>query len=139
MSLRSRLKPSSEFSSSSMADLVFLLLIFFMLTSSFVSQAGVTIELPKSESTKPVQGKGSVTISKDGRFFWNEKEMGKGQEIDMKKAAVAVEIEKLLTDDDEKNNTITLRTDKEVIMDDAAYVIAQVAKHGGKVVIATKK
>ena len=70
------MKPSAEFSSSSMADLVFLLLIFFMLTSSFVTQAGVIIELPKSKSEKPTQGKGSVTISKDGRYFWNEKEMG---------------------------------------------------------------
>ncbi|MCB9233437.1 MAG: biopolymer transporter ExbD [Bacteroidia bacterium] len=137
--LKSRLKPSAEFSSSSMADLVFLLLIFFMLTSSFVTQAGVSITLPNSESEKSSDGKNAVTISEDGRYFWNEREAGIGAEEDLKKAEIASEIEKVLTDEDEENNVVTLRVDKEVTMEKAGFVISQIAKYGGKVVIATEK
>ena len=43
MAIKSRHKTSPEFSMASMSDLVFLLLIFFMLTSNFVQQAGIKI------------------------------------------------------------------------------------------------
>ena len=139
MKLKQRLKASPDFSTSSMADLVFLLLIFFMLTSSFVSQAGVTIELPKSDSQKPSEGKNSVTITEDGRYFWNGNEAAANGEKAEKQDFIAKEIARVLTDEVEENNVITLRTDLAVLMEDAAFVMSEIAKNGGKVVIATEK
>lgn len=50
MALRSRNKISAQFSTASMSDLVFLLLIFFMLTSTLVSPNAVKLLLPSSNS-----------------------------------------------------------------------------------------
>jgi biopolymer transport protein ExbD len=132
MSLRTRNRPSTDFSLASMSDLVFLLLIFFMLTSSFVNQAGVKIELPTSESDKPSSGQNTVTISLEGYYYWNDRLVARED--------VPAMIERALTDPSAKNNkTITVKTDRFVTMDEVAYVLGFVAKHGGSAVIATKR
>lgn len=131
MSLKMRNKPSTEFSMASIADLVFLLLIFFMLTSSFVSQSGIKVELPNSSSEKPSEGKNTVTVSKDGVYAWNDKTVDKEE--------IPNFIIEVLTDDDKSNNLVTLVTDKETKMQDVAFVMSYVAEYKGKIVIATEK
>jgi len=52
---------------------IFLLLIFFLLTSSFVSQPGIKINLPKAVTSEVVQKNTIViTITHDNRFYLNE-------------------------------------------------------------------
>ena len=52
---------------------VFLLLIFFLLTSNFISQPGIKINLPKAVTSEVVQGNTIViTITYDNRFYLNE-------------------------------------------------------------------
>lgn len=131
MSLQQRNKPTTEFSLASMSDLVFLLLIFFMITSSFVHQAGVKVDLPQSKSEKPSQGQHSVTISLDNHFFWNDQRVAKEELPNL--------IREALQTDDPKKKTITLRVDKKVTMEQAAFVIAHIAENKGSVVLATKK
>lgn len=66
MNLRSRNKISTEFNTSSMTDLVFLLLIFFMILSTLVKQNNVIdMNLPKSTSTKVSSSKVVVSIDKN--------------------------------------------------------------------------
>ncbi|MFO7673908.1 MAG: biopolymer transporter ExbD, partial [Lutibacter sp.] len=48
MDIRGRNKISPEFSMSSMTDIVFLLLIFFMITSTLVTTSALDILLPKA-------------------------------------------------------------------------------------------
>ena len=50
MALRSRNKVSANFNMSSMTDIVFLLLIFFMLTSTLVSPNALKLLLPNSKA-----------------------------------------------------------------------------------------
>jgi biopolymer transport protein ExbD len=50
MALRSRNKVSANFNMSSMTDIVFLLLIFFMLTSTLVSPNALKLLLPSSKA-----------------------------------------------------------------------------------------
>jgi biopolymer transport protein ExbD len=77
MNLQSRNKVDASFSMASMTDLIFLLLIFFMLTSSFVTPSGLPVNLPTSiASTIEVQ-KVSVTVTKDLSFYVNEKRVTK--------------------------------------------------------------
>ena len=52
MGLKMQNKISSSFSATSMSDLVFLLLIFFMITSTLVSPNAISINLPRSDSSK---------------------------------------------------------------------------------------
>ena len=60
---------------SSMTDIIFLLLIFFMLTSNFVTPSGLPVNLPSSKSSTIVMQKISVTITPDLQYFVNDKPM----------------------------------------------------------------
>ncbi|MBD1396036.1 biopolymer transporter ExbD [Pontibacter sp. JH31] len=75
MNLRSKNRINPEFSMSSMTDIIFLLLIFFMLTSSFVTPTGLPVSLPTSKSSNIVMQKISVTITPDLKYYLNEKEI----------------------------------------------------------------
>jgi len=72
MNLQSKHKVETAFSMSSMTDIIFLLLIFFMLTASFVTPSGLPVNLPSSESSTIVMQKVSVTITKDLRYYVND-------------------------------------------------------------------
>jgi len=69
MNLSSKHKVQAAFSMSSMTDIIFLLLIFFMLTASFVTPSGLPVNLPSSKSSTIVMQKVSVTITKDLRYY----------------------------------------------------------------------
>jgi|TARA_B110000238_G_C15716861_1_gene264950 biopolymer transport protein ExbD len=72
MNLRNRSKISAEFNMSSMTDLVFLLLIFFMLTSTLVTSSALDVILPKSKAQTVKKSTVTVTISKDLKLSVNE-------------------------------------------------------------------
>lgn len=72
MAIRSRNKVSAEFNMSSMTDLVFLLLIFFMLTSTLVSPNALKLLLPSSESKTLAKQTVSVSIPRVGEYYVNQ-------------------------------------------------------------------
>jgi biopolymer transport protein ExbD len=54
-------------------DCIFLLLIFFLLTSNFIFQPGIKINLPKAVTSEVVQENSLViTVTSDNRFYLNE-------------------------------------------------------------------
>ena len=64
----------TAFSLASLTDIVLLLLIFFLLTSSFVTQNGLRVELPDVASAAPLEQQYvAVTIDQDGDFFVDER------------------------------------------------------------------
>ncbi|MGY6558167.1 MAG: ExbD/TolR family protein [Nitritalea sp.] len=75
MALQSKHKVETAFSMSSMTDIIFLLLIFFMLTSSFITPSGLPVNLPSSETAEIVMQEVTVSVSKDLRFSVNDKVM----------------------------------------------------------------
>jgi biopolymer transport protein ExbD len=72
MNLKSRSKVSAEFSMSSMTDLVFLLLIFFMLTSTLVTSSALDVILPKSKAQSVNKAQITVTITPELEVSVNE-------------------------------------------------------------------
>lgn len=62
---------------SSMTDIIFLLLIFFMLTASFITPSGLPVNLPSSRASEIVMQKVSVTITKDLRYFINDQRVNR--------------------------------------------------------------
>mgnify|MGYP000742953118 CR=1 FL=1 len=66
MGLKKNSKVSAEFSMSSLTDIIFLLLIFFMLTSNFVRIQ--PFELPESDSKTVAPVSIVVGITKDGSY-----------------------------------------------------------------------
>lgn len=73
MNLRSKNRINAEFSMSSMTDIIFLLLIFFMLTSNFVTPSGLPVSLPSSKTSSIVMQKVSVTITSDLQYYVNDR------------------------------------------------------------------
>lgn len=78
MNLKSKHKVQATFSMSSMTDVIFLLLIFFMLTASFITPSGLPVNLPSSKSSEIVMQKVSVTITKDLQYFVNNQKTSRG-------------------------------------------------------------
>ena len=66
-------KAITAFSLASLTDIVLLLLIFFLLTSSFVTQYGLRVTLPDVSAAAPLEQQYvAVTIDQDGDFFVDE-------------------------------------------------------------------
>ncbi len=60
-----------------MVDVVFLLLIFFMISTTFVDSQGIDINLPRSSAKKQISAPKQVKVylNKDGRISVDKKEM----------------------------------------------------------------
>lgn len=73
MALKKRSKTSAQFSMSSLTDIIFLLLIFFMLTSGLVAPNALNLKLPGSTRANiPSDSRmDNVAISESGRFYLN--------------------------------------------------------------------
>lgn len=72
MNLRGRNKVSPEFSMSSMTDIVFLLLVFFLLTSPAITPDALDLILPKAKGKTSNQQNLSVSITKDLDIYVNK-------------------------------------------------------------------
>lgn len=77
MKLQTRIDEEPEINLTSLIDVVFLLLIFFMVTTTFERQALVEIELPEATAEPSEQSTGplELVISSDGRFFIGSNEV----------------------------------------------------------------
>ena len=103
MALQSKHKVDASFSMSSMTDIIFLLLIFFMLTSSFITPSGLPVNLPSSETSDIIMQEVTVTITKDLKFSVNDKVVSRDQ--------IKNELTVLLKD---KKGQVVLHIDKQV-------------------------
>jgi len=77
MALKQRFTIESNFSMASMTDVIFLLLIFFMITSTFVVPNSIQVLLPRSQQQTQAKPITRVTIDKDLKYYVanaNEKE-----------------------------------------------------------------
>jgi biopolymer transport protein ExbD len=128
MQLNRKNKVSTEFNMASMTDLVFLLLIFFMLTSNFVTPSGMPVNLPSTNKETPMQTvKTTVTITSDLRYFVNNKETSAD--------AIEYDLKTLMKGDE---NVIVLHVDKTVPTEYFVKVASIANALGAKVSLATK-
>ena len=127
MNLKSKHKVSAAFNMSSMTDVIFLLLIFFMLTASFVTPSGLPVNLPTSKSSKIILQKVSVTITKGKKFYVNDKK------VNANKLEMVLRNELM-----NKEGVVVLHCDKDVPVEDLVYVAGIATKLEAKVSIATK-
>ena len=76
MNIRGRNKVTPEFNMSSMTDIVFLLLIFFMMASTLVTTNAIDIILPKASGKTENKKSVSVSIKKDLTYYIDQKRVG---------------------------------------------------------------
>lgn len=133
MAIRSRNKPSPEFNSASISDIVFLLLIYFMLASTFVTQSSIRIQLPSSTSDRPASGGHNITVGLNGEIAFDN-------QIVAEKEDLRPLLEEFLTDDNKQNDIVNLRIDKEVTFQQAAGVMGIISEYEhAKLVILTER
>lgn len=127
MKLRGRNQIRPEFNMSSMTDVVFLLLIFFMIASTLAKQLNtIDIKLPKAEGKTENRNTVAVTITNAGQFFINDKRISK----------INLEEKLIFSLTEMKIPSIVLRTEKKVAIDQVVYVMNIANKNGIKVVLA---
>ncbi len=127
MNISSKNKIDPSFNMSSMTDLIFLLLVFFMLTSSFVTPSGLPVNLPTSKASSIEVQKVSVTVTKGLQYYVNEKRITK--------ATLEGELKSRLGG---AGGSVVLHIDKEVASEHLVYVAGLATSLEAKVVIATK-
>lgn len=78
MNLNVRARTQPEVNLTSLIDVVLLLLIFFMVSTSFVKQSQIAINLPESDSAAPVKEAAQqvdVMITESGTYYVNGREL----------------------------------------------------------------
>ena len=127
MSLRSKNKVSANFSMSSMTDIVFLLLIFFMLTSTLVSPNALKLLLPNSKARTLEKQTISVSITPETEYFIEDQKFPFDQLENQLKQRLA----------NEQEPAIILHADKTVDIEFAVKVMDIAHRNKYKVVLAT--
>ena len=128
MALRSRNKISANFNMSSMTDIVFLLLIFFMLTSTLVSPNALKLLLPSSKAKTLEKQTISISITKDISFYINENPV--------KENTIEKELKLLIKD--KKEAGIILHADRTVAIEHIVKIMDIAYRNKYKIVLATQ-
>ena len=126
MKIKSRNKVSPEFSMSSMTDIVFLLLVSFMITAN--SPNALDLLLPKAKGKSTNTQNVSVSIDKNLNFFVDKKQINaENLESELKTALNGVE-----------NPTIILRVEESVPIENAVTVMDVANQNQYKVILAVR-
>ena len=127
MSLRSKNKVSANFSMSSMTDIEFLLLIFFMLTSTLVSPNALKLLLPNSKARTLEKQTISVSITPEIEYYIEDQKFPFDELENQLKQRLA----------NEQEPAIVLHADKTVDIEFAVKVMDIAYRNKYKVVLAT--
>lgn len=128
MNLRGRNKVTPEFNMSSMTDIVFLLLIFFMLTSTMVTTNALDLVLPKAKGKTDSNKNVAVSINKDLEFFIDKDPVSEA-ELESKLLPLFAE---------DKEKAIILRAEEGVPIEKAVSVLDIANRNQIKVVLAVR-
>lgn len=109
-----RKEPLTMFSQSSLTDIVLLLLIFFLLTSSFVTNLGIKVNIPEAETGAQTDTQHiTVAVTQDSQFYVDGSPTSRGELASALREA--------------KNNkpegSLVLRADKSALVEDAVRVM----------------
>jgi biopolymer transport protein ExbD len=126
MNIRGRNKISPEFNMSSMTDIVFLLLIFFMIASTLVTTNAIDILLPKASGKTENKKSLAVSIKKDLSFYINQSKV----EVQNLEAELLELLQK------EATPTLVLRAEKSVPVDYVVKVMDIANRNKFKIILA---
>ncbi len=128
MNIRNRNKIDPSFNMSSMTDIVFLLLIFFMLTSTLVTVNALDILLPKAQGKTESKKSTSISITKKLDFYVDREKVSEG-ELENYLLAQLV---------DQENPTLVLRAEEGVPIEKAVKVLDIANRNKIKVILAVR-
>lgn len=131
MKVEPRAQPLATFSLASLTDMVLLLLVFFLLSSTYIIQPGIKVELPPSETSQVLDEKSIVvTITRDGGVWVGADRTGLDN--------LAGEIRRHIVHG--AAQTIIIKADRRVSLEMAVRVIDRIKAAGGeRFLIATER
>lgn len=128
MNIRGRNKVKPEFNMASMTDIVFLLLIFFMIASTLVTTNAIDIILPKASGKTENKKSTAVSIKKDLTYYIDQKRVGE--------SVLENQLVSILSKQEEP--TIVLRAEKSVPVENVVKVMDIANRNKFKVILAVK-
>lgn len=134
MSLQRRNKISASFNVSSMTDIVFLLLIFFMITSSVVSPNAIKVNLPQSSRKNAAHTAAKVYIDAN-RYIYASVDGTKPRRVTLEQLPAVLGS----TQNDSTDFYISLLADESVPYRDVIEVLNVANENGFKMVLATRQ
>ncbi len=122
MKIKANKTQMTSFSTISLTDIIFLLLVFFLLSSTFVLQPGIKVQLPTTTTTPDISSEKSIVISltKEGAVYLNDDLMNRielGARLRQKVMDVG-------------NPIVVLRVDKAVLVEGLVEIM-DIAKSAG--------
>lgn len=132
MALKRRNRVNAAFSMSSMTDIVFLLLIFFMVTSTLVAPNALKLLLPQSNSQTSAKVITTISITKDLEYYINDNGS-------IKRVSLS-DIEPFLRQNFENDQDIyiSLHADETVPIGEATKIMNIANRNGYKMIMATR-
>jgi len=132
MALKRRNKVNASFSMSSMTDIVFLLLIFFMVTSTLIAPNALKLLLPQSNNQTTAKAITTISITGNLKYYIND-------DGDLKRVAFS-EIEPFLQNKYGVGNDdiyISLHADKKVPWEEVVKIMNIARRNKYKMIAAT--
>ncbi|MEW6609057.1 MAG: biopolymer transporter ExbD [bacterium] len=130
MEFERRKRISQHLDIAPLIDIVFLLLIFFMLTANFIMQPGIKITLPQAKTSQPQEEVIVVFISEDGQVYVNETQVN----IELLEDALRIKLQEV------QKKTIVIKADKKIDLGLAVKVMDMAKGAGAEgLTISTKK
>lgn len=134
MAIKRSTEVLSEFSMSGLADIIFLLLIFFMLTSNFVTLNALNLHLPQADAVVRHEDRINVSITKDLEYYIGEKQ------VDFLEIPVILDqMIPPLKEGAEYRGTIVLNVDRDVSTGETVRIMVIGKKLKAKIILATSK
>lgn len=121
-------KPLAAYSLAGLTDIVLLLLIFFLLTSNFIPQFGIQVNLPEADTSAPAQGQFlTVVITEDGEYFVDQRRTSRENLLEV------------MREGREGREAVVLRADRRATVEQFAAVASTARALDLRVLMATER
>jgi len=127
MPLRSRNKIEVSYSVSGMTDIIFLLLLFFMLTSTLINSNALNLMLPRSNNQVQAKPMTTVSITKDMVFYVDRKK------VDIQQLETVIKGKMT----NRKEPVISINADRSVPIEHIVTIMNIARRNNYKVILAT--
>ena len=134
----------SDLSLTPLVDVVFLLLIFFMMSSSLIFQPGITVNLPETrQELESVADKLIITLTKEKLLFFNDQRLEDWNHLEQRLANIAYNRDTEANSSvDSKNGyrlpIIILKADKDLPYNDIVKIMSVTRRYGLSVFLVTQ-
>jgi biopolymer transport protein ExbD len=129
MDLKPRNKISTTWSMAGMTDIVFLLLIFFMVTSTLINPNALNLLLPRSSNQTPASPIETVSITSDLEYYVGSQQVQFSQ--------IEAVLQQRFSQKNIEQPTISLNTDRRVPIEEVVRVMNIANRNEWKLILAT--